>query len=239
MFARTRSPAGMNTCIPNHWKACARALVAIAVVAALVAGCSRGPQYGEKREAWRSIAERNCIRAGRVTPSAYVEQRPRIRVGACGADSPFKVLAAENGTVGLSPSATLACPMIPAVDRWLAGSVQPMATALFGSPVAEVNVAASYGCRTRNSKRGARLSEHSFANAIDISSFQLADGRTITVKDGWKSESSEAIFLRTVHGDACKEFTTVIGPDGDRHHTDHLHLDLARHNKDGSYHHCE
>ena len=136
-------------------------------------------------------------------------------------------------------SATLACPMIPAFDRWLADSVQPMAYALFGAPVSEVHVAASYGCRTRNNKRGARLSEHSFANAIDISSFQLADGRTITVKDGWKSEASDAIFLRTVHGDACKEFTTVIGPDGDRHHTDHFHLDLARHNKDGSYHYCE
>lgn len=229
----------MIRCTQIRWKTCAQVALAIVAVAAIIAGCSRGPQYGERREAWRSIAERNCIKAGRVTPSAYVEQRPRIRVGACGADSPFKVLAAGNGTVGLSPPATLACPMIPAFDRWMTDSVQPMAYALFGSPVAEVNVAASYGCRTRNSKRGARLSEHSFGNAIDIASFELVDGRTITVKNGWKSESSDAIFLRTVHGDACKQFTTVIGPDGDRYHTDHFHLDLARHNKDGSYHHCE
>ena len=199
----------MIRCTRIRWKTCAQVALAIVAVAAIIAGCSRGPQYGERREAWRSIAERNCIKAGRVTPSAYVEQRPRIRVGACGADSPFKVLAAGNGTVGLSPPATLACPMIPAFDRWMTDSVQPMAYALFGSPVAEVNVAASYGCRTRNSK------------------------------NGWKSESSDAIFLRTVHGDACKQFTTVIGPDGDRYHTDHFHLDLARHNKDGSYHHCE
>lgn len=239
MFARTRSAVGMIRSHSIHWKTCARAVVIIAAVAAIIAGCSRGPQYGEKRAAWRSIAERNCIKAGRVTPSAYVEQRPKIRAGACGANNPFKVLAADSGRVGLSPSATLACPMIPAFDRWLTDSVQPMAYALFGSPVAEVNVAASYGCRTRNSKRGARLSEHSFGNAIDISSFELEDGRTISVKSDWKSDSSDAIFLRTVHGDACKQFTTVIGPDGDRYHTDHFHLDLARHNKDGSYRYCK
>ncbi|WP_156829175.1 extensin family protein [Amorphus coralli] len=218
------------------WLKAALAVVAIALVAV---GCSRGPQYGEKRAAWRNIAERNCLRSGQVTPNAYIETAPKIRVGACGANNPFKVMAADGGRVGLSPPATLACPVIPAFDRWLADSVQPMAYALFGSPVAEVNIAASYGCRTRNHKRGAPLSEHSFANAIDIASFELADGRTISVLDDWHSDGSDAIFLRTVHGDACKEFTTVIGPDGDRHHADHFHFDLARHNKDGSYHHCE
>ncbi|MEW5424640.1 extensin family protein [Amorphus sp. 3PC139-8] len=209
------------------------------ILAAVVVGCSRGPQFKESRAPWRSIAERNCLKAGRVTPSAYVEPQQRSRNGACGADRPFKVSAASGGTVGLSPAATLNCPMIPAFDRWLNETVQPMAQALFGTPVLEMTVAASYGCRTRNNKSGARLSEHSFANAIDISSFTLADGRTVTVKDGWRSSGSDAIFLRTVHGDACKEFTTVIGPDGDRHHQDHFHLDLARHNKDGSYHYCE
>lgn len=213
--------------------------VTLVTVVAIVAGCSRGPQHQESRAAWRSIAERNCLKAGRVSTSASIEPQPRIRVGACGADHPFKVTALQSGSIALGPSATLACPMIPAVDRWLSDTVQPMATALFGAPVTEVKVAASYGCRTRNHKKGARLSEHSFANAIDISAFTLADGRTITVKDDWASEGSSAIFLRTVHGEACKEFTTVIGPDGDRHHLDHFHLDLARHNKDGSYHYCK
>ncbi|MDQ0317235.1 extensin-like domain-containing protein [Amorphus orientalis] len=209
------------------------------LIVAVVAGCSRGPQHQERRAAWRDIAERNCLRSGEVQPSAYMEPRERIRVGACGANKPFKVMAASSGTIAMQPAATMACPMIPAVDRWLNDTVQPMANALFGVPVSEVKVAASYGCRTRNNKRGARLSEHSFANALDVSGFTLADGRTITVEDGWVSDGSDAIFLRTVHGDACKEFTTVIGPDGDRHHRDHFHFDLARHNKDGSYHHCE
>lgn len=41
-------------------------------------------------------------------------------------------------------------------------------------------------------------------------------------------------FWRTVRDGACQSFTTVLGPGtSDGQHEDHLHLDLARHGRDG------
>jgi len=39
-----------------------------------------------------------------------------------------------------------------------------------------------------------------------------------------------------VHQGACEQFMTVIGPDGDAHHQDHLHLDLGRYGPSGRVH---
>src|SRR5690606_14136026 len=96
---------------------------------------------------------------------------------------------------------------------------------------------ASYGCRPRNNVRGAKLSEHSFGNALDIGAFRLADGREIKVKRDWRNGPPEAqAFLREAHATACRYFTAVLGPGSDRHHEDHFHLDLARHGKSGTFH---
>ena len=84
-----------------------------------------------------------------------------------------------------------------------------------------------------NHVSGARLSEHGHANAVDISAFVLADGRTVHVKSGWWGAFAERNFLRAVHGGACSIFTTVLGPNYDANHRDHFHLDLARHGRDG------
>src|SRR5262249_34970549 len=126
------------------------------------------------------------------------------------------------------------------------------------------------------------ISEHAFANAIDISAVVTADGRTIDVLTNWgptvrdlqkrtasvddgraegeakettaeaagrrtpaRKEASgrrrsderktmtseprppEAAFLRDVHAGACRIFGTVLGPEADEAHRNHLHLDLA------------
>src|SRR5262249_6788167 len=84
-------------------------------------------------------------------------------------------------------------------------------------------------------QRGARMSEHGFGNAIDISSFTLADGRRITVKQGWRGDDDERAFLREIRKDACAEFMTVLGPGSDSHHGDHFHLDLANRRSGKAY----
>ena len=38
----------------------------------------------------------------------------------------------------------------------------------------------------------------------------------------------EATFLRDVHAGACRIFGTVLGPEANEAHRNHLHLDLAR-----------
>jgi hypothetical protein len=77
------------------------------------------------------------------------------------------------------------------------------------------------------------LSEHGHANALDVSGFVLADGRTISVKGGWRGDERERVFLRNVRAGACEHFTTVLSPDYDRAHHDHFHVDLARRGPDG------
>ena len=133
----------------------------------------------------------------------------------------------------MRPTALLRCPMIPQVERWVANTVAPMARLHLGGEIAELTVAASYACRPINHVSGAKLSEHGYANALDISVFKLADGRVISVKSGWNGGQRESAFLRAVHDGACREFTTVLGPNYDRNHRDHFHMDLARHGRDG------
>lgn len=132
------------------------------------------------------------------------------------------------GSVTLKPAATLACPIVSALDRWLADSVQPAAQRWFGSPVAEIKQISAYSCRGMNGNSRSRISEHAFGNALDIASFTLADGRRISVKDGWKGLPEEQGFLRDIQGAACQQFNTVLAPGSNVYHYDHIHVDLMR-----------
>src|SRR5712691_464909 len=58
--------------------------------------------------------------------------------------------------------------------------------------------------------------------------FTLADGRTITVKDGWRGTPEEQGFLHDVQSAACTLFTTVLAPGSNAYHDDHMHVDLMR-----------
>ena len=133
-----------------------------------------------------------------------------------------------TGTVTVTPNATLACPLVSALDQWIATSVQPSAMRWFGQPVAEIRQISAYSCRGMNGNPRARISEHAFGNALDIASFTLADGRRITVRDGWRGAPEEQGFLRDVQASACDRFTTVLAPGSNVFHYDHMHVDLMR-----------
>ena len=132
------------------------------------------------------------------------------------------------GQVSMKPAATLACPIVSALDRWLADSVQPAAMRWFGVRVAEIKQISAYSCRGMNGNPHAHISEHAFGNALDIAAFTLADGRRITVKGGWRGLPEEQGFLRDVHASACQQFNTVLSPGSNSHHEDHIHVDLMR-----------
>jgi hypothetical protein len=132
------------------------------------------------------------------------------------------------GAVAVTPTATLACPIVSALDRWLADSVQPSAMRWFGARVVEIKQISAYSCRGMNGNSRAHISEHAFGNALDIAAFTLADGRRITVKDGWKGMPEEQGFLRDVQGAACQQFNTVLAPGSNVYHYDHIHVDLMR-----------
>ena len=130
------------------------------------------------------------------------------------------------GAVELRPAATLACPIVSALDRWVSEGVQPAALHWFGSPVTAIHQIGGYSCRGMVGDSG--VSEHAFGNALDIAGFTLADGRKITVKDGWHGSAEEQGFLHDVQLYACETFTTVLAPGYNVYHYDHIHVDLMR-----------
>jgi hypothetical protein len=202
--------------------------------------CSQKPYFVAKEEPWRAEQERACLASGIVRQSQFVE--PRSGLGGpsvCGALRPFSVSAAAQGWVTLRPPALLRCEMIPALDQWVQRVVIPAARYYLRAPVIQLKVAASYSCRPMNNVEGAHLSEHGHANAVDISGFVLADGRTVMVKTGWWGAFAERNFLRAVRHGACDSFTTVLGPGYDANHRDHFHLDLARRGAHGEKRVCK
>jgi hypothetical protein len=210
------------------------------LAAFLVWGCSRTPQFVARYEPWRAEQERACLTAGIVRPSPFLQARAALGgPRPCGALRPLEMAGAAGGRVLLRPAATLGCPMVPAIERWVQDVVDPAARRYLGAPLAELKVAGSYSCRPRNHHSGGWLSEHGHANAIDISGFMLADGRTIAVRTGWWGNMPERAFLQAVRRGACQEFTTVLGPGADRYHRDHFHLDLGHHGRDGAGRICQ
>lgn len=145
---------------------------------------------------------------------------------ACGIDDPVQVTQVRGIT--LSQPALMTCETAQALDRWTVQGAQS-AIGSRGGGIARFEVAAHYACRTRNSRPGARISEHAKGNAIDISGVTLADGTRITVSEGWNGARRDRRALRQMHQAACGPFGTVLGPESDRFHQDHFHFDVARH----------
>lgn len=143
--------------------------------------------------------------------------------GGCGIVDAVRVYAV--GGVRLSPSARLNCRTAAALRGWAVSAV-PRAAKLARSPVIGFKVAASYACRSRNGRSGARLSEHAKGNAIDISEVRFADGTSVPVEGNWR-RGRYARVIRALHKSACGPFGVVLGPDADRYHQDHLHFDIS------------
>jgi hypothetical protein len=162
---------------------------------------------------------------GRVEAPASVPapnyQPPRLGPG------PMQPFAA-TGPVAVKPAATLACPIVSVLDHWLTETVQPAAQRWFGQRVVEIKQISAYSCRGMNGNPSAHISEHAFGNALDIAAFTLADGRHVSVKDGWHGLPEEQGFLRDVEAGACQQFTTVLAPGSNVYHYDHIHVDLMR-----------
>lgn len=158
---------------------------------------------------------------------------PPLSEGSCGEQSPLEVTAvlSRGRMVPLSSPITTNCQMASALPRWVE-SVDGYAAAMLGSQLASVETGTSYMCRNRNSAEDGFTSEHGFANAVDVTGFTLEDGRSVGVEGQWMpAAAAEGRLLRLAHDAACGSFTTVLGPEANAEHHDHLHLDLGCHGK--------
>jgi len=123
------------------------------------------------------------------------------------------------------------CPLARNFIAWLRNAAAPAAREILGGELVRVETMGSYSCRGiigGGPVSAGRVSEHGLANAVDVSAFVLADGRRITVKQGWRGSDEERDFLQAIHRSACRRFATVLSPDYNAAHHDHLHFDMGR-----------
>ena len=204
-----------------------------------------------------AAAEEQCKRLAHLVGIKYSPQPP-MRQGHCGDAAPVKLIGVGSRSILLTPPVVANCRIAEAVHTWIDTVVQPAALALLGQGVVRLVGVSSYVCRNRNGAPVGPISEHAYANAFDVTSFALSDGRVISVKE-WiptttnaglpdgtpkaspsgttgtpiagppnKDEKAEArvAFLKRIHHEACRIFGTVLGPEANAAHLEHLHLDM-------------
>lgn len=133
-------------------------------------------------------------------------------------------LSGDRSRFDISNLGPVKCEVANAFSDWARFGVDRAARQILGSPLARIETMGSYACR--NIAGSSQRSAHSRAEAIDVSGFVLEDGRRITLSDDWNSGSAaEREFLRVVQKSACKRFGTVLGPEYNRAHADHFHLE--------------
>ena len=153
---------------------------------------------------------------------------PARSAGQCGYDDGIRLTAGGPRRIAFAPVGLgTACPVAAALAMWEWNSVQPAAIAVYGRPVATIDHFGSYACRRIYGRDSGSWSEHATADAIDIAGFRLADGTRISVVRDWAGDAKARRFLRSVRDGACGLFATVLSPDYNAAHRDHLHLDQA------------
>lgn len=164
-------------------------------------------------------------------------RRARNGVFSCGTE---QAVVYERGPEGLRFNARprVTCRMALGLAEF-ERIAQEQARQHLGTTIRRVVQLGTYSCRRM--QRFDLVSEHSYANAIDIEAFELADGRKITVLSHFGSttevsRSAESRFLRSLAQRLYREnvFSVVLTPFFDRLHRDHLHLDQARYRLDGT-----
>ncbi|PWQ95115.1 extensin family protein [Leucothrix pacifica] len=135
----------------------------------------------------------------------------------CGIENRVKL--SRVGSAALSPVET-SCPVTLRTAMWEQYSLQPAAKAHLGAGIKEILHYSSYNCRRIRGSSN-RWSTHASGEAIDVAGFVLTDGRTITLLKDWDKEPD---FFNAIKQGACQWFKTVLGPDYNRLHRDHFHL---------------
>ena len=150
------------------------------------------------------------------------------RISGCGIPDAVRLRVVHG--LALTTPATLSCSAAQALSEWVLDADEIIGNT--GGGMANLRVVASYACRTRNSRSGARLSEHAVGSAIDIAGIGLQNGSELSVSSDWRGRNSS--IMQDLHEAACGTFGTVLGPNSDSYHQDHFHFDVASY-RSGAY----
>jgi hypothetical protein len=188
---------------------------------------------------WATSRKLETLRSDAVQCHAFLERSgitatglPAAGEGTCRRDDRKLLAAPAYLDVALRPGGAQAtCAIDAGLALWLRHGVQPAAEAALGSRVVGIQHLGTASCRRIGGGDEGNWSEHATGNAIDIAGFVLADGRRVSVLRDWDAtRSSPAVsgFLHMVRDSACARFSTVLSPDYNAAHANHLHLDQAK-----------
>lgn len=199
------------------------------LVALLLAGCGRverpAPPSTRGEVEGPSLREtRQCFADLRALGVDFQPLPDKQYGGGCALIGTVKLLDIGVPTANLG---AVRCGEARTYAAWARNGVAPAAYQILGSELSRIVSMGSYACRnTIGTKGPARRSGHALANAIDIAAFELKDGRRISILNDWRSPDPQVqLFLRTVHASACRRFGTVLSPEYNAVHRDHLHLE--------------
>ena len=151
---------------------------------------------------------------------------PKKTKSVCGWNVARVVYGSEAGTFHPG-EANMQCPLAVGTYMWLR-EINTAAQNHLGSDLKKVHHVGTYSCRRQNGNNSGQWSEHAYANAWDITGFELADGRVISVLKDWNSKDKKRRkFLRETRNKACKIFRVTLSPDYNKAHRDHLHVDMG------------
>jgi len=211
-----------------------RRLLALLPLVALLGACMEVPQ-ATRQPVRQSTAvftprpeARQCLSQLGLTRASFTPLPDQYFGAGCSTLNTVRLstLRSDNAELALANLGPVTCPLANGFAAWARFGADRAARQILGSPLVRIETMGSYSCR--NVAGTGRRSAHATAGAIDVSGFVLADGRRITVLGDWyQGTDAERQFLRIVHGSACKRFGTVLGPDYNAAHRDHLHVELG------------
>jgi hypothetical protein len=195
-----------------------------------LAACISGPTYRRPPvqapvRGTDPAALRQCVAKLDTIVARYALLPDRTFGGGCSALGSVQLRDIGTPVTNLG---AMTCGLGYAFTIWVQSDLQVPAMGEFGSPVVRVETFGTYNCRNVNGAESGQLSEHAYANAVDVAAFVLKDGRRISVANGWNGDAREARFLRSIRASACRRFNTVLSPDYNAAHRDHLHFDMGR-----------
>lgn len=206
-------------------------LLVAGVFALASCGGREKPQSPRSSENMTAQYARQCL-AGLKSKSVRFAGLPSKSFdGGCRMIDTVKLMDFGMPTTNLG---AMTCPLASSFTDWARYAVAPAAKQYLGSEVVKIETMGTFNCRAVNGSRSGKLSEHAFANAVDVSAFVLRDGRRVSVLNGWRGSPEERAFLRRLHQSACKRFGTVLGPEYNAAHANHFHFDMARSNTNGT-----
>ncbi len=152
--------------------------------------------------------------------------KPNRPNNSCGWTIARDVTSAHN--ISLSPNmAPMQCPLSLGAWIWMR-ELQILSREYFDQDIIKIHHFGTYSCRRQNGNNSGQWSEHAFANAWDITGFELSNGTLISIQKDWNGKNaSRRQFLRTARKKACKIFKVTLSPDFNAAHHDHFHFDMG------------